>query len=170
MIKKSDCFRILPVVLLILCIMASCQRLPDVQGKGTVFMQGVWNEDQVENSKTLLNYTQHKFKITCDSFYVELTTHAKVNYYADPCFNNGVWKEYAKGIYQVRKDSLFLDGTYTKSNYKQKVSGCYQTGRFIKAFYIQAIKADTLFLQSANDQRACTLVLKQKITCVPQPL
>lgn len=170
MIKKNNVFRPFPVVLLISCIVASCQRLPDVQGKGEVFMQGIWNEDSIENSNTLLNYTQHRFKITCDSFYVELTTHSKVNYYADTCFNKGVWKEYAKGIYQVRKDSLFLDGTYTKSNFKQKVSGCYQTGRFIKSFYIRSAKADTLYLQNTNDQRECTLVLKQKITCVPQPL
>ncbi len=163
-------FRIFPVVLLVLCIAASCQRLPNVQGKGEVFMQGVWNQDSIENSSALLNYTQHKFKITCDSFYVELTTHSKVNYYADSCFNNGVWKEYAKGIYQVRNDSLFLEGTYTKSNYKQKVSGCYQTGRFGKAFFINAVKSDTLFLQSTNDQRACTLILKEKIICTPQPL
>jgi hypothetical protein len=168
--KKFSIAGIIPVVLLSFCIMASCQRLPNVQGKGEVFMQGVWNEDHIENSGTLLNYTQHRFKITCDSFYVELTTHSKVNYYADSCFNKGVWKEYAKGIYQVRKDSLFLDGNYTKSNYKQKVSGCYQIGRYIKSFYIKSAKADTLFLQNTNDQRECTLVLKQKITCTPQAL
>jgi len=170
MSKNLSFFRILPGVLLIFCIMASCQRLPDVQGKGEVFMQGVWNEDQVENSNTLLNYTQHKLKITCDSFYVELVTHSKVNYYADSCFNNGIWKEYAKGIYQVRQDSLFLEGTYTTAKYKQKVSGCYQIGRFIKSFYIKRATPDTLFLQNTNDQRDCTLILKQKITCIPQPL
>jgi hypothetical protein len=27
-----------------------------------------------------------------------------------------------------------------------------------------------LFLQNTNDQRDCTLILKQKITCIPQPL
>jgi hypothetical protein len=168
--KHLNYFRIFPVILLVLCIVASCQRLPNVQGKGEVFMQGIWNQDSVQNSSALLNYTQHRFKITCDSFYVELTTHSKVNYYPDSCFNNGVWKEYAKGIYVVRNDSLFLEGTYTKSNYKQKVSGCYQTGRFVKSFFINNTKPDTLFLQSTTDQRACTLILKEKIICTQKPL
>ncbi|RZM25128.1 MAG: fumarate hydratase [Pedobacter sp.] len=151
-------------------MIAACKPLPNVQGKGEVFMQGIWNEDTVASSDQLLNYTQHKFKFTCDSFYVDLVTHSKVNYYADSCFNKGVWKEYAKGIYEVRNDSLFLEGTYTKSNYKQKVSGCYQIGRYLKTFYIRSKSADRLMLESTNDQRECALVLKEKIICTPKSL
>lgn len=162
--------RLMFYLLLILCVSASCTRLPNVQGKGEAFLQGVWNQDSIANADKLLNYTQHKFKFTCDSFYVDLTTHSKVNYYTDSCFNDGIWKEYAKGVYTVRGDSLFLSGTYTKANYKQKVSGCYQIGRYEKAFYIKSSSADRLNLESVGNQRACHLVLKEQIICEPKAL
>lgn len=157
-------------LLLILGLSASCKRLPDVQGKGEAFLQGVWNQDSISNADKLLNYTQHKFKFTCDSFYVDLTTYSKVNYHADSCFNGGVWKEYAKGVYEVRGDSLFLEGTYTKANYKQKVSGCYQIGRYLQAFYIKSSEPGKLNLVSLGNQRACDLVLKESIICTPKAL
>ncbi|PTS95514.1 fumarate hydratase, partial [Pedobacter sp. HMWF019] len=94
--------RILFFFLLLAGVMVSCRRLPNVQGKGEAFLQGVWNQDSIVNSAQLLNYTQHKFKFTCDSFYVDMVTYSKVNYYSDSCFNGGVWKEYAKGVYAVR--------------------------------------------------------------------
>ncbi len=140
-------WRLISSLLLISGLFASCSRLPNVQGKGEAFLQGVWNQDSIPHAGKLLNYTQHKFKFTCDSFYVDLTTHSKVNYYPDSCFNNGVWKEYAKGVYEVRNDSLILEGTYTKANYKQKISGCYQIGRYIKSFYIKSFEPNKLFLQ-----------------------
>jgi len=158
------------IILLSLTAFLGCERRPNVQGNGEAFLQGVWNQDSITNSAKLMNYTQHKLKFTCDSFYVDLTTHSKVNYYEDPCYNNGVWKEYAKGVYQVRKDSLFLEGTYTKANYKQKVSGCYTVGIYRKSFIIKSADAAHLSLQNLSDQRDVNLVLKQKITCVPQEL
>lgn len=148
----------------------SCSRLPNVQGKGEVFLQGVWNQDSVANAKQLLTYTQHKFKFTCDSFYVDLTTHSTVNYYADSCYNNGVWKEYAKGTYAVKGDTLVLTGTFTKPNYKQKVSGCYRAGQYLYNFKIKKTEPNRLLLESFNDQRECELILKKPIVCVQQPL
>jgi hypothetical protein len=155
---------------LILCVSASCRRLPNVQGKGEAFLQGVWNQDSIPNADQLLSYTQHKFKFSCDSFYVDLTTHSKVNYYADSCFNAGVWKEYAKGVYEVRGDSLFLAGVYTKANYKQKVSGCYKIGRYLMAFYIKSAEPTQLHLESMSNQNACNLVLKERLICEPKAL
>lgn len=163
-------WRLMCSLLFVLILAASCSRLPNVQGKGEAFLQGVWNQDSIANAEKLLNYTQHKFKFTCDSFYVDLTTHSKVNYYPDSCFNNGVWKEFAKGVYEVRNDSLILEGTYTKANYKQKISGCYNIGRYIKSFYIKSFEPNKLLLQSASDQRECSLVLKEKIICKQKEL
>lgn len=157
-------------LLFVAITMVSCSRMPNVQGKGEAFLQGVWNQDSIANADKLLNYTQHKFRFTCDSFYVDLTTHSKANYYADSCYNNGLWKEYAKGVYEVRNDSLILEGTYTKANYKQKLSGCYNIGRYVKSFHIRSYKPDSLFLQNASDQRECRLVLKEKIICEPKEL
>lgn len=158
------------IILLCLTAFLSCERRPNVQGNGELFLQGIWNQDSIANSEKLLSYTKYHIKFTCDSFYVDLTTHSKVNYYEDPCYNNGVWKEYAKGVYQLRKDSLFLEGTYTKDNYKQKVSGCYTIGVYRKGFIVKSSDAGHLYLQGLSDQRDVNLVLKQKITCVPQEL
>lgn len=160
------------LVLMVPCILlfTSCRRLPDVQGKGSDFMQGVWVQDSVRDAEKLLSNTHHRFKITCDSFYVDLTTYSKVNYYADSCFQNGIWKEYAKGVYLVRSDSLFFEGTYTKANYKQKLSGCYQIGRYIKSFKIKKASSDKLLLESTNNQRELSLTLNEKITCAPREL
>lgn len=155
---------------IVLVLSYSCTRLPNVQGKGEALLQGVWNQDHVENADQLLNYTQHHFKITCDSFYVDLTTFSKVNYYEDTCFNKGVWKEYAKGTYKVKGDTLLLEGTFTKSNYKQKISGCYRNGRYLSNFKIESSAPNELLLLNLNDQRECRLILKEKITCVPKEL
>ncbi|MCX2450401.1 fumarate hydratase [Pedobacter sp. PLR] len=163
-------WRLMLSLLLISGLFAACTRLPNVQGKGEAFLQGVWNQDSIPNKEQLLNYTQHKFKFTCDSFYVDLTTHSKVNYYSDSCFNNGVWKEYAKGVYEVRNDSLILEGTYTKANYKQKVTGCYQIGRYVRSFFVKSFEPEKLSLVNASDQRECNLVLKEKIVCEPKAL
>ncbi|TKC13292.1 fumarate hydratase [Pedobacter polaris] len=148
----------------------SCTRLPNVQGKGELLLQGVWNQDSIANNNKLLNYTKHHFKISCDSFYVDLTTYSKANYYEDSCFNKGVWKEYAKGTYLVKGDTLLLNGTFTKANYKQKVSGCYRNGRYLANFKIKSSSANNLVLESLNDQRECILVLKEKITCEQKEL
>lgn len=154
----------------LLTLVSACIRMPNVQGEGKSFLQGAWNQDSVENASTLLNYTQHHFKFTCDSFYVDLTTHSKVNYYEEACFNDGVWKEYAKGVYFVQGDTLTLSGTFTKDNYKQKVSGCYRNGQYLSRFSIKKATQDTLILENLTDQKLCTLVLKEQITCVPKKL
>lgn len=154
----------------LLAFSISCTRLPNVQGKGEVFLQGVWSQDSIANRETLLSFTKHDFKVSCDSFYVDLTTYSKVNYYEDSCFNDGVWREYAKGTYQVKGDTLFLEGNFTKPNYKQKISGCYRNGRYRPSFKIKSSGPNSLVLESLNDQRECALVLKEKITCVPKEL
>jgi hypothetical protein len=153
-----------------LLVLNACSRLPNVQGKGEQRLQGVWNQDSVANTSQLLSYTKHQFKISCDSFYVAITTYSKVNYYEDSCFNNGVWKEYAKGTYHVNGDTLLLNGTFTKANYKQKLAGCFRTGRYLSSFKIKLATHNQLLLESLNDQREVNLNLKEKITCVPKEL
>jgi len=163
-------FKILGSCFLFLICITGCTRLPDIQGRGSEAFQGVWSQDSVENESKLLTYTKHDFRITCDSFYVNLVTHSKANYYSDSCFNNGIWKEYAKGVYAIRNDSLFLLGTYTKENYKQKISGCYQIGQYIKSFKILTMEKQKIVMESSDNQRIINLFLKERITCVPKPL
>ncbi len=37
----------------LICVMTACRRLPDVQGKGEAFLQGVWNQDSIANADKL---------------------------------------------------------------------------------------------------------------------
>lgn len=109
-------------LLFIVCsVFSACRFNPDIQGSGEKFLQGVWEEDSVRYQDQLLQYTRHKFVFTCDSFYATLVTKSRVNTSPDSCFNNGTWTEYAKGVYFVRRDTLYFTGTYTKANFKQKV-------------------------------------------------
>lgn len=163
-------FRLFFAFFFLLMLTISCRRLPNVQGEGAASLQGIWNQDSVLGSDQLLSYTQHRFKVSCDSFYVDLVTYSKANYYADSCFNNGIWKEYAKGVYELRADTLFLVGTWTKANYKQKLSGCYHIGQYIRSFKIKTTAPGHLSLESIDEQRDINLVLKQPIKCVPQEL
>lgn len=163
-------FRLFFALFFVVLMAISCRRLPNVQGEGSASLQGIWNQDSVPGSDKLLSYTKHRYKFSCDSFYVDLVTYSKANYYADSCFNNGVWKEYAKGVYELRADTLFLLGTWTKANYKQKVSGCYHIGQYIRNFKIKTAEPGHLNLESIDEQRDINLVLKQQIKCVPQEL
>lgn len=148
----------------------SCRRLPNIQGEGDASLQGIWNQDSISGSDKLLNYTKHQFKFTCDSFYADLVTHSKANYYADSCFNNGIWKEHAKGVYQVRNDTLFLLGTWTKANYKQKVSGCYNIGQYIRTFKMIPTDTGKLYFENIDDHREIELIRTKEIKCVQQEL
>lgn len=172
-LKKSNYFKgsfILTFALYFLLLLSSCSRLPNIQGKGEDFMQGIWNQDSVAYSNKLSNYTKHHFKFTCDSVYIGFVTHSKVNFYEESCYNNGIWEEYAKGIYTVKGDTLFVGATFTHANYKQKISGCYRIGRYDKNFLITKKTPDSLVLKSLSDQAEIILSLKEKVTCVQKEL
>ena len=161
---------LLPFAFYLLLSLGACTRLPNVQGKGEDFMQGVWNQDSVAYSNKLSNYTKHHFKFTCDSLYIDFETHSKVNFYEDSCYNNGIWEEYAKGVYAVKGDTLIVGATFTHANYKQKISGCYRIGRYERNFLIRKKSSDSLMLESMSDQREILLSLKENITCIPKEL
>lgn len=156
---------------LLSCLMySSCKFNPNYQGSGTEFIQGVWEEIPPVYKDSLIQYTQQNFRFTCDSVYITLQTSAKENYYADSCFNNGNWKEYAKGNYVVSNDTLYIISTFTHANFKQKLSDCYRIGRYLPAFVVKSKSADQLVLQGVQEHSPITLQLKQKTVCVPQPL
>jgi hypothetical protein len=154
----------------LLFALSSCRFNPNLQGKGADFIQGVWQEDSISYRADLLQYTTHQFKFTCDSFYVTLNTVAKTNIYPDSCFNEGKWTEYAKGNYAVRNDSLHVYGTFTKPNFKQKISGCYRIGQYLETFIIKSRSVESIELISLKQHLPLKLSLKQKITCIQKPL
>jgi len=151
-------------------LFSSCKFNPNLQGKGADFLQGEWREDSVLYRNELLQYTTHHFKFTCDSFYVTLNTTAETNYYPDSCFNGGEWTEYAKGLYAVRGDSVIISGTFTKSNFKQKISGCYRIGQYLETFIIKDRSAELISLESLNQHRPVQLSLKRRLTCIQKPI
>ncbi|GGC27767.1 hypothetical protein GCM10011386_19710 [Parapedobacter defluvii] len=151
----------------VLCI-TGCRFNPDIQSEGADYLQGVWIQDSVPMQDALLQYTLHELKFTCDSIYAVLHTTATVKNIADSCYNNGQWTEYAKGIYVVRGDSLIVDGLYTKSDWKQKISGCYRIGQYLPRFKIVRYATDSLVLESRYDQRPLLLRKTADITCVPK--
>ncbi len=151
-------------------VFASCKFNPNLQGRGTASLQGIWQEDSVAYQKERLQYSRHEFRFTCDSVYVTIKTFATVNTYPDSCFNNGAWTEYAKGTYQTNKDTLILTTTFTKSNFKQKISGCYRIGQYLPSFVIRKSTADSLYLESLQQHSQLKLSLKKRTSCVQKPL
>ena len=146
----------------------SCQRQSDMQTEGVKELQGVWVQDSVENQDQLLSYTLHEFTFRCDSIYAVMNVHAKTKTIPDSCYKNGNWKEYGKGVYVQRGDSLIVEGIYTKANWKQKGSGCYKQGQYLPRFKIISVSADTVVLQNKFDSKPITLRKTQDITCVPK--
>ncbi|WP_374166003.1 fumarate hydratase [Arcticibacter sp. MXS-1] len=163
--------RLLVFTLTIIIIAAvSCRFNPNVQGRGSQEFQGVWNGEPAKFQDSLLQYSRHSFKFTCDSFYATISTRSKINYYGDECFNKGTWVEYAKGTYVRSNDTLYLVGTFTKSDFRQKLAGCYRIGQYLPTFLIKAVTEDEIRLYDIDNQIPLTLKLQKKIICDPQPL
>lgn len=148
----------------------SCKFNANIQGSGLDELQGIWTEDRAAYQDQLQVYTLHHFKFSCDSFYLTLDHHAKVNRYTDHCFNNGRWQEFVKGTYQQKKDTLLFVGTFTKSNFKQKISGCYRIGQYNHGFLIQKKSSDSLLLQDIGLHLPMLLHLKTKMYCESRPI
>ncbi|MEE1884287.1 fumarate hydratase [Pedobacter flavus] len=156
------------IFFLFLSIVVGCKRLPDIQGEGYPQVQGVWIQDAIDTD--LKNYTLHKFKFSCDSFYLELLVKNQINHFNDTCATNGDRKEYAKGIYALKGDSLFLKGTYTKENYKQKISGCYNIGSYRHNFLLLKSEEGKMSMRDLSNNLEANFTQTEKSTCTPKPL
>ncbi len=154
--------------LFVLVLSTGCERLPDIQGRGAESLQGVWEQDSI--SSEIENYTKHKFRFSCDSFYVELQVNNRINYFTDTCSTNGKRVEFAKGIYALKGDSLFLSGTYTKENYKQKISGCYNIGSYKHNFLITESANGRMSMRDLSNNQECIFKQTEKYVCEPKPL
>jgi hypothetical protein len=166
MVKNASIFFFFILVL----ALVSCKFNPNLQGKGTESIQGIWEEDKVDYQNERLQYSRHHIQFSCDSVYLTIKTFAKVNTYPDSCFKNGSWTEYAKGTYLTKGDTLILSTTFTKSNFKQKISGCYRIGQYLPVFIIRKNTGDSLFLESLKQHSNINLSLIQRTICVQKPL
>nr|WP_262903851.1 fumarate hydratase [Sphingobacterium bovistauri] len=147
---------------------ASCYRHSDMQTEGVKELQGVWVQDSIPNQDQLLSYTMHEFTFRCDSIYTTMNVHAKTKTMPDSCFKNGNWKEYAKGVYVQRGDSIIVEGIYTKENWKQKGSGCYKQGQYLPRYKIISITDSLVVLQNRFESTPTVLRKKLDIICVPK--
>jgi len=166
MVKSANVF----FFVIFLITLASCKFNPNLQSKGTESIQGIWKEDSVDFQRERLQYSRHNFRFSCDSVYLTIKTFAKVNAYPDSCFNNGSWIEYAKGTYLTKGDTLMLTTTFTKSNFKQKISGCYRIGQYLPAFIIRKNTGDSLYLESLKQHSNIKLSLIERTVCIQKPL
>src|SRR6476661_9403340 len=144
-------------------LVSACKFNPNIQGPGTEVAQGIWEEGKVPYEDRLLTSTRHEYKFTCDSFYVTFRTKSKVNIYPDSCYNGGNWTEYVRGTYEQRHDTLYLAGTFTKSNFKQKISGCYRIGQYLNALVLKKSTDSVLVFDDLQQHTPLTLKLKKRI-------
>lgn len=151
-------------------LLSACKFNPNLQDPGSAVVQGYWEELPVTYQDSLLQYTRHSIRFSCDSFYLKMETQAKTNPYPDSCFNNGQWTEYVKGTYRQGQDTLYLQGTFTKANWKQKISGCYRIGQYQNALVLKKTLGDTLEFRSIDQHIPITLVLKEAFPCQPKPI
>ncbi len=148
----------------------SCKFNPNLQGTGRDDIQGIWDEGDVAYQNERLQYSKHNFRFSCDSVYITINTFAKVNTYPDSCFNDGMWTEYAKGVYDTKTDTLIITATFTKPDFKQKISGCYRNGQYLPVFVIRKSTPDSLYLEGLKDHMPLNLALKERTICVQKPL
>jgi hypothetical protein len=173
--SSAFCLSTLTIIALALgsCLLAlpSCILNPKVQGMGSKFLQGEWQQHDDAVNRKLQNYTLYQFKFTCDSFYVTMQSHSKDNYGADTCMKKGHWTEYAKGNYEQQSDTLHLTGFFCQPDFKLKQEGgCFRTGVYEDSFTVKP-KADSVIeMMSTSDVLPLYLHLTKRTTCTPKPL
>ncbi|MVN20149.1 fumarate hydratase [Mucilaginibacter arboris] len=163
---KKTCF----FYLLFFVALASCKFNPALQNVGTDFLQGEWAQDSVKLQKKLLNYSLYQFRFSCDSVFITTNNFSKVNYGTDTCMNQGKWKEYVRGKYELHHDTLRVRGLYCNPDFSLKNTGCFHTGVYEDLFKLQK-QTDSLFhVTSFSSTVPFNLRLIKRIACNPKPL
>lgn len=154
----------------LLSVVSACSFNPNLQGTGQAYIQGEWQQDSVIKQEQLLNYSLYNFKFSCDSFFVKMQTHSKVNTGVDSCMNRGNWTEYIKGSYSQSNDTLRLKGLFCNADYSLKNDGCFRIGVYEE--YFKVIKKTDSLIQfsSTSNVIPINLHLTKKIICNPKPL
>jgi len=165
--QKAFAFYLLAFSLLL----SACSPNPDLQGRGEDYFQGEWKQDSVPMQKQLLSYSLHKFKFTCDSVYIELNRYSKVNTGMDSCMLGGYWKEYIRGTYSERHDTLHIKGYFCNADYSlKKPQGCFRSGPYEEYFSVSKKTDSAVQFLSTSNVIPINLQLTKKITCTPKPL
>ncbi len=156
---------------MLLSSITACSPNPDLQGNGEVYLQGEWQQLPLSNEKQLIEYTTYRYKFSCDSFYMQIETHSKVNNGVDNCTNADHWVEYTKGTYIQRNDTLNLKGQFCNADYSIKqAGGCFRAGVYTET-YKMSKKTDSLIVfASTASVIPITARLNKRYTCKPKPL
>jgi hypothetical protein len=176
MLRKTFAFNLSALAFLMVlgsCILllSSCSPNANMQEKGADYLQGEWQQRAEAVNNQLVNYTLYKFKFSCDSFYVAMESHSKVNYGADTCMNSGSWIEYAKGKYQQRHDTLVMKGFFCNADYSLKdLGGCFRSGVYEDYLKVGTKTDSAVQLTSTSSVLPMNLHLVKRINCVPKPL
>ncbi len=147
-------------------ILYSCSFNANTRNQGAQYLQGEWQQNSVDSSD-LVEYKQHLFKFTCDSFYLILHNFSKADFYQDTCYKNGRWTEYVKGVYSLSGDTIVLKGAYVSPVFKLKKLPCYTTGGFDEKLLYQSYKDSALVLKSMITGNM-VLKLKKRLACDSQ--
>lgn len=161
---------------LVAALLGSCSTNVSSRTKGNSSLQGIWQEtlSPEKRNPENLEYSKYEFRFSCDSLYIITEIHSKYNYEDAHCLNHGTWKEYQKAGYSLKDDSLFLEGVYTKPNFKMKISGCYHNGNFHDVFILRQFKTtlnnrasfmDSLIISSPHEDGIIHLHRVQNIPC-----
>jgi hypothetical protein len=154
-----------------LTLLAACSLNPAIQGRGQDYLQGEWKQDSVAMQSQLLRYSLFKFRFSCDSVYMEIASHAKVNSGMDSCMNKGDWKEYVRGTYQQRNDTLRIKGNFCNADFTlKKQAGCFRSGPYDETFVVSNKADSTVQFLSTSNVIPVNLHLVKRIGCVPKPI
>lgn len=149
----------------------SCSFNPNTQGKGEVYLQGEWQQQQDTIHKKLETYAIYHFKFDCDSFYLQIKSFSKVNYGADSCMKSGQWTEYTRGTYKQKTDTIYLKGQFCNRDFSLKdVGECFRAGDYSEAFRVLK-KTDSLVqLTGIADVVPMNIRLEKRTICHQKPL
>lgn len=150
-----------------LIFLYACSFNPNVPQTGEDFLQGTWIEDSIENKNQLVSYEKFDFKFTCDSFYLVSTSFSITNLDGGECYNGNTWKEYAKGVYTFKNDTISLKGVFVNKDFRFKPeSSCYRFGKLEEKFSVKKHSTDTVILNSTLSHLNHIMVLKEKTSCI----
>src|SRR5690606_6842567 len=124
-VKNHKTSLLLSLLAAMMFYLSSCKFNSDYQGYGVETLQGSWVEDNVPYEIGFRHDMKLQCTYTCDSVYITIKKLAEHEVILKPCYQNGKWVEYAKGVYGIREDSLLIEATSTHDNWKQKLTGSY---------------------------------------------
>lgn len=158
------------IIAIVFCFLMGCRSNGKLQPVGDNRLQGTWQEQNSEVKDSLIDGEYANLRLSCDSFYLILDVFSKENVRGDTCYGNGKWKEYAKGTYIIKDDTLALMGAYTKANFKQKISGCHRINYLNNYYVIRSIDDKQMILSDVRGHGNFILNRTATTTCTPKEI